>query len=215
MVIFWGRPAADCRFHRRSAYHLPQPSFTITAVFFVICGPCCRRQAASRGHLCCHWLSFLAATVFFCLATVHCFAGLSAAVPLLHRCVGRLLSWPPNCALFQPSLPCPRLSTVQPRRCRHPEFSSSLISLLGSGLTTFSRHSTLLQQQAVGVLGISSPPCCRSMRPLSGRAVRRAVAVILPSPGLLLLAVPRLRLHAPQWDNLSSTAATPDAYSPL
>ena len=34
MVIFWGRPAADCRFHRRSAYHLPQPSFTITAVFF-------------------------------------------------------------------------------------------------------------------------------------------------------------------------------------
>ena len=111
--------------------------------------------------------------------------------------------------------PCPRLSTVQPRRCRHPEFSSSLISSLGSGLTTFSRHSTLLQQQAVGVLGISSPPCCRSMRPLSGRAVRRAVAVILPSPGLLLLAVPRLRLHAPQWDNLSSTAATPDAYSPL
>ena len=103
MVIFWGRPAADCRFHRRSAYHLPQPSFSITAVFFVICGPCCRRQAASRGHLCRHWLSFLAATVFFCLATVRCFAGLSAAVPLLHRCVGRLLSWPPSCALFQPS----------------------------------------------------------------------------------------------------------------
>ena len=142
MVIFWGRPAADCRFHRRSAYPLPQPSFTITAVFFVICGPCCRRQAASRGHLCCHWLSFLAATVFFCLATVHCFAGLSAAVPLLHRCVGRLLSWPPNCALFQQSRrvhDCPLSSHAAVATRSSPPASSLRWALV----IIFSRHSTL------------------------------------------------------------------------
>ena len=47
----------------------------------------------------------------------------------------------------------------------------------------FSRAPTLSRQQAVGVPGISSSPCCRIMQPSSGRAARRAAAVFTPSPG--------------------------------
>ena len=61
--------------------------------------------------------------------------------------------------------PCPRLSP--PRPCRHPEFSSSLTSSLGSGLTTFSRHSAFSRQQAV--LGITGFPCSRPCGHLLGK----------------------------------------------
>ena len=109
--------------------------------------------------------------------------------------------------------PSPRLSLS--RRCRLPEFSTSLTPhSLGSDSTIFSRPPTLSRQQAVGVTGISSSPCCRIMRQPSGRAVRPAARGHLPFTWFQLIA-PRLRLHATQWDDLSSTAACPDAYSPL
>ena len=85
----------------------------------------------------------------------------------------------PRNLLTQP--PCPRLSP--PRRCRHPEFSSSLTSSLGSDSTIFLRPSTLSRQRAVVVPGISSSPCYRDMRPPSGRPARRAAAVSTPLPG--------------------------------
>ena len=48
----------------------------------------------------------------------------------------------------QPTKHTAMSTTVPPRRCRHPEFYSSLPSLLGSDSTIFSRHSTLSRQQA-------------------------------------------------------------------
>ena len=142
--------------------------------------PCSRRQEALRRHLRSHQPSFLAAIAFFfCLATVHCFAGLSAAVlPLLRR-VGRSLSRPPSRASFYPSR---HVHDCSPRRCRHPEFSSSLISLLGSGYHFFAAFYTLATA-GISVPGISSSPCCCSTRPTSERAARQAATVSTPSPG--------------------------------
>ena len=92
--------------------------------------PCCRRQEASRGHLRCHRLSFLAASSFFRLGGYALFAGTPTVDLPLCRRLGCSLSRPPSCAPFQPH---PRHTTVPPRPCRHPEFSSSLTSSLGSG----------------------------------------------------------------------------------
>ena len=102
----------------------------------------------------------------------------------------------PRNLLTQP--PCPRLSP--PRRCRHPEFSSSLTSSLGSDSTIFFVAFYTLATAAVGVPGISSSPCCRSTRPSSGRPARRATAVSTPVPGptaarLLLRATSSGRAH--------------------
>ena len=77
------------------------------------------------------------------------FDGTFAAALPLHRRVGHSLSRPPSCA---PSQPCRHVHDCPPpRRCRHPEFSSSLTSSLDSGFTTFSRPSAFSRQQAVGV----------------------------------------------------------------
>ena len=85
----------------------------------------------------------------------------------------------PRNLLTQP--PCPRLSP--PRRCRHPEFSSSLTSSLGSDSTIFfSRPSTLSRQRPVGVPGISSPPSCRIMGALLGEPLRSLRLYQAPPP---------------------------------
>ena len=81
-----------------------------------------------------------------------------AAVPPLCCHVGRSLSWPPICAPSQPWChvhDCPPHAAVTTR-------SSPPASLLPRWalVIIFSQHSTLSRQQAVGVLGISSPPCC-------------------------------------------------------
>ena len=49
--------------------------------------------------------------------------------------------------------------------------------------SSFFCYTVSSRQQAVGVLGISSSPCCRPMRPSSGRTARRAAAVSTPPPG--------------------------------
>ena len=104
---------------------------------------------------------------------------MSAVVPPLRQRVGRSLSWPPSCAAFHPRRQvhdCPA-TPLSP-----PEFSTSLTLFAGLWFTAFS-PSTSWQQQAVGVLGIKlslqPPPVAQ----LSGRAARRAAAVLTPSPG--------------------------------
>ena len=104
---------------------------------------------------------------------------MSAVVPPLRHRVGRSLSWPPSCAAFHPRRQvhdCPA-TPLSP-----PEFSTSLTLFAGLWFTAFS-PSTSWQQQAVGVLGIKlslqPPPVAQ----LSGRAARRAAAVLAPSPG--------------------------------
>ena len=110
----------------------------------------------------------------FCLATVRYFAGTPVALLFAAALASSL---PSRATHRQVS------TTVPPRRCRHPGFYSSLTSSLGSDSTIFSRPSTLSRQRAVVVPGISSSPCCRSMRPPSGRPARRAAAVSTPLPG--------------------------------
>ena len=91
--------------------------------------PCRCRQEPSSGHLRCHRRPFLVVTAFFCLATVRSSLG-HPRWPLAEQATQ------PRTLLTQP--PCPRLSP--PRRCRHPEFSSSLTSSLGSSHPFFLLH---------------------------------------------------------------------------
>ena len=83
----------------------------------------------------------------------------------------------PRTLLTQP--PCPRLSP--PRRCRHPEFSSSLTSSLGSGHRFFC-YTVSSRRRPVGVPGISSPPSCRIMGALLGEPLRSLRLYQAPPP---------------------------------
>ena len=72
----------------------------IAAVFLATCGPCCRRQEASRGHLRCPWLPFLVATAVFltwrlCATSLGC----PRLTPPLRRALSESS---PSCAPFQP-----------------------------------------------------------------------------------------------------------------
>ena len=81
----------------------------------------------------------------------------------------------PRNLLTQP--PCPRLSP--PRRCRHPEFSSSLTSSLGSDSTIFSA--------AFYTFATAGRRCTWNLKPSllphHRSAARRAAAVSTPLPG--------------------------------
>ena len=81
----------------------------------------------------------------------------------------------PRNLLTQP--PCPRLSP--PRRCRHPEFSSSLTSSLGSDSTIFFAAFYTFATAARRCTWNLEP----SLLPHHGSAARRAAAVSTPLPG--------------------------------
>ena len=104
------------------------PSFTPPTLLFVTCGT---MQPSPGGVTRTPPLPFLAAAAFFCLATVRRFAGLSAAVPPLHRRVGRSLSRPPSCALFQPRCQahdCPATPLSPPGVLHQPHLFAGLRS---------------------------------------------------------------------------------------
>ena len=132
--------------------------------------PCRCRQEPSSGHLRCHRRPFLVVTAFFCLATVPSSLGHP-------RWQLAELATQPRTLLTQP--PCPRLSP--PRRCRHPEFSSSLTSSLGSGHRFFC-YTVSSRRRPVGVPGISSPPSCRIMGALLGEPLRSLRLYQAPPP---------------------------------
>ena len=173
--------------------------------------PCRRRQEASRGHLRWHRLSFLAATAFFRPGGYALFAKTPTVDLPLRRRLGRSLSRPPSCAPFQPhrqAHDCPATPLSPSGVFFQPHIFAGLRS-------SFFRCTVSSRQRAGGVLGISSSPCCCSMRPSSGRAARRATAVSTPLPGptaarLLLRATSsgratHLYLAWPHRDELSTS----------
>ena len=120
---------------------------------------------------------------------MHHFAGMSEVVLPLSRRVGRSLSRPPSCALFQPRCQahdCPATPLSPPGVLHQPHLFAGLRS-------SFFRCTVSSRQRAVGAPGISRSPCFRSMRPSSGRTARRAAAVSTPLPGP---TAARLLLHA-------------------
>ena len=154
---------------------------------------------------------FLAVTFFFCLVTVR-------RAPLRWAVRGGPTSTSPRWLLAEMApqprtllskLPCPRL--FPPRHCRHSEFLSSLTSSLGSShpffVTLFHCDSRLLVSWESRALPAAAP-CGHLLGELLGEPLR---SLRLHQA----LTAPCLRLHAMQWDNLSSTAACPNAWSPL
>ena len=180
MVIFWGRPAAGRRFHRRGA-HPPQP-FTTNAAFRDLWNHAAvaRRRDADTTAVTAALPGCYG--VFFCLVTVRHFAGLSAAVPPLRRHVGRSLSLPPSCA---PSQPCRRLHDCPSHAAVASQSSPpasllirwALIQQFFRGLLHFrdSRPSVLLESRAHPAAALCSH--------LMGELLGQLLAVIFPSPG--------------------------------
>ena len=132
MVTFWGTPAAACRFQRHGAYHPPQP-FTTNAAFSDLWNMQLLPGGLKQASLLCAQC-FLVPIRRFCDWRL-CATSLGTPavdLPLRHR----------TGLLFHPAAQHNNHTAMStrlfpPRRCRHPQFYSSLPSSLGSDSTFF------------------------------------------------------------------------------
>ena len=172
MVIFWGRPAAGRRFHRRGA-HPPQP-FTTNAAFRDLWNHAAvaRRRDADAPAVtaalpgCCG--VFLPGDCAPLRWAVH--GGPTSTSP---RWPLAEPARPPSCALFQPRCQahdCPATPLSPPGVLHQPHLFAGLRS-------SFFHCPVSSRQRAVGAPGISRSLCCPSIRPgLHIRTIAGALA---------------------------------------